>query len=212
MYPALNVIEVDNPDVFDYFILPEQHHSTRQYIESQFNQLRPTIMESGRKFIEEARGLYERFYDNTVERAAKAAVRIATGLLHPNSIQRFSTLEDIQSAAPLMQRYIMADPFIRQKYNDQLCSGFAGSYVDTDPNVSGPEHYDWRRVNSGVVRFEGTGENERFVATIYSEDLREGDRELTAFEKFDVLDTQELAVLFAKQGKDPTCQFGSSMG
>lgn len=209
---AVNVIETSTPEVFNYLMYPQQDSNTMAYIQNQFQNISQTLTDSGRKFMEESKRLYEKFYDNTVERAARAAVRMARNLVHPNSIQRYDSIEDIQSASPLMQRYIMAEPYIREKFHDQLCSGYAGSYLNVEPGFLNLDHYDWRRINNGLVRTEGDDEDGRWVSTTHFEDLIEGDRELSWEDKVDILHTNELAVLYAKTGIDPTCPFGSKLG
>lgn len=208
----INVIDSSTPEVHDYLYYPDQHPGTYAYIQNQFQNIGSTILESGRQFIEQSKTMFAQFYDHSIERAAKAAIRMAKGLVNPNSIQRYDTLEDIQSAPPLMQRYIMAEPYIREKFHQQLCSGFAGSYIDPEPGFLREQNYDWRRIHNGIVRYEGEGENEQWVSTTYCEDLRGSDRELTFDEQIDILSVHEIARLFAKEGFDPTCPFGGKIG
>lgn len=208
----LNVIETSTPEIWDALVYPQQHPNTIQYIQSQFQNIAPTIMESGRKFIEDSMALHEKFYDSNIERAAKAAVRMVKNLTNPNTIQRLDSLEEIQSASPLMQRYIMSEPYLRQKYQEQLCSAYGGTYIDTDPGFLREWHYDWRRVNNGMVHFIGEGEDEQWRSVTYIEDLKDGDRELTFDEKIDILQTQAIARLFAEAGEDPTDPFGGKIG
>lgn len=209
---ALNVIESSTPEVYEWALYPEQHPSTYQYITNQFQSISHTLLESGRQFIETSKAMVDKFYDTSVERAARAATRAIRNLLHPNSIQRFTQLEEFQAAAPLMQRYIMSEPYIREKYHQQLCSGFAGAYVDMEPGFLREQHYDWRRVHDGIVRFEGEGENEEWVSTTYFEDLRGNDRDLTFDEQIDILQVHEIAKLFAERGQDPTCPYSGKIG
>jgi hypothetical protein len=204
----VSVVEVSHPDVFDYMFYPEQHPSTLTYIQNQFTNISSTIMESGKKLIEDSKRMMEKFYDSNIERAARAAIRMAKNLIHPNQVQRLETLETIQAASPVMQRYIMSEPVLRELLDQQLCSGYAGSYMDTDPGTLAKWHYDWRRVNNGIVQLDG----EQWVATTYFEDLKDGDRELTGDEKFDILATQDFAKLCVGRGDDPTNPFGGKVG
>jgi len=203
-------MESNSPETFDYLLYPEQHPNTFNYIQNQFQNIGSTIMESGRKFVEDSKKLVEQFYDSSVERAARAAVRMAKNIVNPNAINRYDSLEELQSAPPLMQRYIMAEPYIRDKYHHQLCSGFAGNYIDMDPSFLRHEHYDFRRVENGVIRFEG--DNEQWISTTYFEDLREGDKELTWDQKIDIRHNQRIAKMFALAGEDPTSPWGEKIG
>lgn len=209
---SVNVIQAGTPQAFDALLYPESSPDTLQYIHNQFQNISHTLMESGRQFVEKSRTLVDQFYDSSVARAARAAVRMAKNLMTPNTVRRFETLDDIQSAGPLMQRYVMTDPGLRQKFHQQLCSGYAGSYMDLDPGMYGEQQYDWRRVNQGMLRFEGEGKEEEWVCRTYLEDLREGDRELSFDERIDILSTIDYARLFMERGQDPTCPFGSRIG
>lgn len=212
-YPIqLNVVEASTPAAFDFMIYPQQHPDTYQYLQNQFANISATISDSARRFMEEGKAAVEKFCDGSLERAARATIRMAKNLINPNVIQSYDTLEEIQSAPPLMQRYIMTDPYLREKFNQQLCAGYSGSYLDMDPGCIREWQYDWRRVNNSIVQFQGEGENEQWVATSFFEDLREGDRELHFEEKVDILSTLEIARMFAKAGEDPTCPYGSKIG
>lgn len=209
---SFNVVRTSTPEVFDYFITPQQDPSTFAYIQNQFQNISSTILDSGRKFIEDSKTLFDQFYDSSIEKAARTAIRMAHNLSNPNQIQELTTLEDIQSAAPLMQRYIMAEPTIRAKFQAQECSGYAGSYMDTEPGFLNMDHYDWRRVNNHMLRFEGEGDQEVWVATAYYEDLLPGDRELEFDEKISISNTWDAIKNWMWEGQDPTCPFGSKLG
>ena len=57
------------------------------------------------------------------------------------------------------QRYIMANPRVRQLRRDMLCSGFYDTYEDEDPNAPTPQdHEDYRRAMTGVVVWDGDDE------------------------------------------------------
>lgn len=211
---ALNVVETSTPDTFDFLAYSPAHPSTINYLQNQFANISNTILDSGRKFIEEGKVMMEKFCDGTIDRAARAALRMATNVINPNLIQRLDSLEDIQMSGPLMQRYIMSEPYIREKFHQQTCSGYAGSYVDLDPDPSFLRewHYDWRRVHDGIVEFKGEGDQEQWVSTTYFEELREGDRNLDFLEKIDIISTQELARLYMEHGQDATNPFGGEVG
>ena len=209
---SLNVIEASSPEVFNLMIYPDQHPGTYQYLQNQLGNISSTIFESGRKLIEESRSMMEKFCDGSIERAARATIRMANNLINPNAIRRYNSLEDIQAASPLMIRYIMSEPYLRDKLQSNLCSGFSNAYIDVEPGFSKWLHYDYRRVNNGIVHFEGEGEDEQWVARNFFEDLREGDRELLFEQKIDILHTQDLAKIFAEAGQDPTNPYGGEIG
>jgi hypothetical protein len=139
---------------------------------------------------------------------ARNAIRSARGLLTPNVIQPLVSYEEFQIAQPVMQRYIMAQPDIRQLFFDQRCDGFSDTYVDQQPGKIGETHYDYRRVMNGMMVEEG----EDFVVHHYLDELREGDRELTFHEQVDILSTWQVMSMFMQEKKDPTNIYGGKLG
>ncbi len=111
-----------------------------------------------------------------------------------------------------MQNYIMANPMIRELYNQQLCDGYSDTYTDIDKNTIGDKHYHYRRVMDAVVQDTTDSEgNYDWVSKNYMEDLLEGDRELEIEEKAKVLSTWEVMNAFIKAGQDPTNPRGGSL-
>jgi len=204
----ITAIDVSHVDVFDALVYPEQHSGVQQYIQAQFQQVGHNLNSAAAQYIESARLLSEQFYDSAAAMAARAAVRMIGHIVNPNVVQHLRTLEDLQCAAPVMQRYIMADPYIRQKYLEQLCSGYDGQYMNADGSDVGEQHYDWRRVHQGIAEVDEKG----WQCVQYFEDLRDGDRELAIDEQVDIIGTMELARLFAQAGEDPTDPFGGNIG
>ena len=188
-------------------LYPMQHVNNKNYFQSQMQNISSTLTSAGAQFMQGARAIYEDVNSSATMMAARAALRAATGVFF-NQITPVRDINEFQTATPLMQRWIMANPTVRDIYNAQQCDGYSDSYVDTQPGVKGDNHYDYRRVMDAVVyeTEEGT-----FVKT-YADDLFEGDRELNHGEKVDILDAWELMDLMLKhQKQDPTSPYGGSL-
>ena len=50
-----------------------------------------------------------------------------------------------------MKRYIMANPHVREAYQEQRIAGYDGTYKDPFADDTIENHYDYRRVMNGVV-------------------------------------------------------------
>jgi len=100
-----------------------------------------------------------------------------------------------------MVRWNMACPDIRELYYSDRCCGYGENYVDINPKAVRDDDYNFRRVMDGVFHENKDGE---IIYKHYYEHLFDGDRELTPYEKFDIIDTWELMRHFVKQGIDPT--------
>jgi hypothetical protein len=206
---AINVIHSGSVDSFDYLAFPNQNPANTLYIQNQLTNFSQSLTDIGRKFIETSQAIYERVNDSNAIRAAKAAVRMAKGMFHPNEIRPLTTMEDIRFAQPIMQRYIMAQPDLRQMYHRQQCDGFSESYVDIEPNRVGLDHYDYRRVMSGIVVDETTPDGEDgWVSRTFFEDERGIDAPLDFADKVNILKTWDLVSMFVEAGKDPSDPFG----
>lgn len=209
----INVVEVNDPRSFDLFMYPDQSPLNHQYISNQLSAFSQSLTDVGRKFLETSREIYEKINDAVAVRAAKAALRMAKGLFHPNAIVPLETIDDLRSAQPVMQRYIMAEPILRAMYHEQRIDGYSDTYRDIQPGVVGEEHFDYRRVMTGFVQEEKTANGEdSWVARQYLDDLHEDDRELDIHERHIVIRAWDLAKVFIEAKQDPTNIFGGDIG
>lgn len=207
----VQVVQAGNVATFDYLLYPEQNFMNQTYLENQLNSFSNQISDFGRKFLEETKTIYNKINDSSIIKAAKAAIRSVKGIFHPNAIVPLITLDEIRSAQSSMQRYIMAEPTIRETFHLQRCNGFSDTYVDNYPGQVGEQHYDYRRVMDGIVRDVETEEGYDWVATRYFEELVEGDRELNLNEQVCIMSSWDIAKAFLQAGEDPTDMFGGSL-
>jgi len=103
-----------------------------------------------------------------------------------DTIKVLRNYEEIQEAPPVMQRWIMANPNLRQHYNNGNLSGWDGTYVDFQPGTIGETQYEYRRVMDGVIH---RNEDDQLVAVNYHEKLLDGDEILSILNKTDILTT-----------------------
>lgn len=208
----VNVVQGGTPALFNAMLFPEATPETKQWLYDQFHRDKSMLTDMGRQFMETAGALYKRLNDPSIGRMARSLVRNLSGIAHPNTILPITTLSECQGAKPVMQRYIMAEPSLRRLYHRQLCDGYSDSYVDHDPGVIGVDHYDYRRVMNGVVedvmKPDGTW---TWCATMYPDELAEGDRELEVDETFIILAAWDTIKLAMYDKKDPTDIFNGDL-
>lgn len=205
---AINVIHAGHASAFDALLFQDQSPMVDQYIQQQLSNFSHTLTDIGRKFVETSRALYDKVNDSNAVRLAKAAVRMAKGMFHPNAIIPLETIEDLRAAQTMMQRYIMAEPTLRQQYHKQLVDGFSDTYSDIDPGQVGLSHYDYRRVMNGVVQdtVEEDG-TDGWVSMNFYEDLRGEDRELDFTEQHAILRTWDVVRMALAAQRDPSDPF-----
>ena len=211
----INVIPVDNLDSFSYFILPEQHHSNSEYFRNQVYGLSNTLTDIGRKFMETSKEIYETINNTEAIKKAKAALRYAKGIFNPNRIVSLETVEDFQTAQPVMQRYLMADIVARQMYQNRQIDGYSDTYIDIDPGKIGMDHYDYRRVIEHCIMDSETPDGKyEWEVHSFGEDLVEGDRELETSEKVIIMNNWDIIRSFLEAGEggeDPTNLYGGEI-
>ncbi len=205
----VNILPASHPNVMTMLNFPEISSQTRDWVSQQLNQATSSINAVGQSFLNNAMASYQHLIDGSITRGARKIARLVNGMAHPNSIIELDSITAVQTAKPLMQRYIMACPEIRSIYHKQLCDGYSDSYVDQYPNDIGEDHYDYRRVMNGIIQTDSEG---NWKAVEYFEELTEGDRELEAYEQFAILDTFNIVKQAIAKRVDPTDIFNSDLG
>ncbi len=210
----INILPPSPPGAMTMMSFPEIAPQARAWINNQIQNAGTMLTDVGRSFLTRAQELHSVYNDGSIERAARRVARTVKSLLHPNAIIALDTVREIQAAKPIMQRYIMANPNIRQLYLKQLCDGYSDTYVDHHPGHIGAEHYDYRRVMDKVVRVEldENGVEDRLVWSHYLEDLQPGDRELEDEEKFTILRIWDIVDGALDARVDPTDIFNGQIG
>lgn len=208
----INVVEGSTPAVFTAMIFPSFTPETSTWLQEQWSRGTEMLTESGRMFLDSAKAYWDSVYDPYVMQRARAMVRAVNGALHPNMIIEVKDIDGLRKAQPVMQRYLMAEPTIRGLYHQQLCDGYSDSYFDRHPGEVGVNHYDYRRVMTGAVSFVENDDGEQgWTATMYIDDLEEGDRELEADEKFIIRGAWDLIRDAIRDRQDPTDLFKGTL-
>lgn len=152
---------------------------------------------------------------------AKVALGKATGVLGINAVQELTGVEQWQMATPVMQGWMMANPYLQQLYIDGKIDGYSDSWEMTDPGV-GLENQKYRQVMNGalVTYKDEDGEDELFFEYHTCKDengeliIDEID-ELTSSEQFMIRSSWRAAEDYlrstiAKRRKDITNPWGNN--
>lgn len=146
-------------------------------------------------------------YQEAFRRGRAFGRRVAT-LFMADEIQRISKIAEFQHAPITMQRWIMAEPTVRQMYFDQKVDGYSDTYVTKDQNV-GMMHEDYQKVINGVYLEDENGD---IVITEFYNLYEEDERPLDIMEQVDILDTWSMLKSYlAKGGDDPTSKYNASL-
>lgn len=205
---AIAVSYGDNSE-FNALCYGQKNVGTLQYLERQVENISNTLTDAGRSFFANSQQLWNQYNGSEALRLARAAARKVGSLFQRDEIRVLYGIGEIQTAPLSMQRYIMAEPITRQRFNEQRCDGYSGTYVDMNPGTIKEDHYDYRRVMNGLVLTTPDGDEK---TTFYLDELVEGDRELYHEEKVDIRNTWAIVADLMKYGeRDPTSVLDSKL-
>jgi len=179
--------------------------NTVSFLQNQFTSMSSVMSEAGRSFMERGRELFDKYHGAEAMRLAKAAIRATQHMFMHDAIMELNNISQFQQAKPVMQRWIMACPDIRKLYHQQRCDGYSGSYIDMYPGTIGEDHYDYRKVMSGIMVVGETDDCDYdWRMRVWIED-DENDVTLSFGDKTTILSVWDMVKSMAKPGKeDPT--------
>ena len=194
---------------WDALVYGESHPATVNFLQSQFTNFGSILNDAGRSFMEKGRAVFDHFNGANAIRFAREAVKSVVGIFDVPRIHALSTLTDLQGCNDLMQRWVMANPVVRQKYFDQRVDGYSDTFTNIHSKDIGESHYDYRRVMDGIAVFDAEGD---WTCTEYVEDLLEGDRDLIFEEQLDLQRTwSAMEIIMAIGKEDPTSSTGGTL-
>jgi hypothetical protein len=173
------------------------------------SQFSSTLMDAGRAFMQRSREAFEHYNGTAAMRFVREVVQSIQGTAPVAHIGTLFELKEMQGASLLMQRWIMANPVVREQYHKQQLDGYSETYVDVNPGDIGEAHYDYRRVMDGTLVFDAEGD---WICKQYLDKLHEGDRDLFHEEQVDIQQTWTAMDLVMHLGKDdPTSASGGML-
>lgn len=179
------------------------HQRTVQYLETRLMEKMSSfgdqLSEWGRSFMQNSMQALDAFHGADAVRLANAAIRKAGTYFESNTIRPLATLEALQTAPPVMHRFLVANPFMRTNFIDGRIDGFVSAgYMDMEPGMVGPGHYDYDLVMDGVLQDDP--ENDFKISWNFAIP-KEGDVLLTGEQKDTVITCWELMEGYFKHAR-----------
>lgn len=203
------------PEMYDAMIFRESHQGTINFLAQQFENSKNLLVGAGTAFMDKARTVFEEVNSSEAMRRARALARSVGNMWEKDEIKSIWDLADFQSAKPTMQRYLMANPVVRDLFVAQRIDGYSDTYVDMEPGRKGLDHYDYRMVMDGVIVDtppEKEGEEAGWSYRLFFEEYLEDDRPLDVAEKDMVLSSWEaMNAILAWGEDDPTDPLGGKL-
>lgn len=201
----------------DAEIFGEPSQGTLGYLRERVERYAPRIRDAFDGFFEDAREIHERHFGEKALRNIRARIRKTASSFRKDVIRPLRTINEIQMAKPLMQRYIMANVMARIAAKAQTIDGYADSYDHGFPGKVGLNDPDFMRVIDGVIFTEnefGVGPAEDDDAWVAHQNMFdvEDERDLDIVEQADVMSTwRVLEIALAAKKKDPTSSLDENM-
>ncbi|AEH03482.1 hypothetical protein AVT69_gp056 [Pseudomonas phage PhiPA3] len=182
---------------------------TTNWLGSRIETMRNTLSSAAMGFFDQARNMYQMISANDAVQALRNLNAKVDNVWNANNVHYCNSLEQIQTANPIMQRWIMAMPTVRSMYLNNSLEGYADSYVNHHGDAIGAAHYDYRRVMDGIVEVA----DDHFKVTHYYEETPAEERPFTLHEQVDIIRTWNLVQQeLDKNEMDPTSPVGNMMG
>lgn len=199
---------------FDALVYGRPHAGTLDFLQRQFETPTNRLTQYGQQFMQGAHEMFERISSSRAIEAMRQAARSINSVWDLDEIRPLTLLSEFQYAPPSLQRFIMAEPTVRQMYLDQTIEGYTDSYVDMQPNATGDHHYDYQRAMNGLVveNESDAPDDSEWSATTYFGEIHEDDNELSLSEQVDIqYNWQWLRRHLAARGEDPTSRYSARM-
>lgn len=196
-----NVITTDSLGSATSALFYQPSQQMHQYIASGVNQYIQQVGSVIPMYAESIRQKYDEIVSSSAVQYISVLKNRLNSVWQTNSIRYLNDIDQLQQAPSVMRRWIMAQPDIRQMYQNNAISGYGERYEDKHPDQLGYQHYDYRRVMNGVVYKD----NDLLQSTQYYEHVDEKDL-LNIVEKSSILSTWDYLshVIDSDTNRDPT--------
>jgi hypothetical protein len=162
------------------------NEATVSFLQQQFNDPSRALNLANVNFLERSRGIFEENYGEAAMARLEAVRRNLQRTWDDDDIRPLHSIEELQAAKPRMQRWVMANPFVRNLFKQGRVFGYGDSYLDHKRQGVAADHYDYRLATNGFATFN---DEDGWAATTYMEDLLPGDERPTFNEQIDIFDT-----------------------
>ena len=173
-------------------------NSTIDYLRNQLTGFSEILTQSGRQFMDTAKTHWNNWWADYNSNRAAALMQNTQHYFEAERVRHFDNWEELRSASPRNQTYLMALPELAAAAEKQTIFGFNETYVNPYPELKPEDSPIYHAVNNGVVQF--TDEGAYYTNWIDSDKTQS----LEFIEQTRVLDAWELARIALFQNQDPT--------
>lgn len=180
------VLRISEP-ALDHVLYGNKSDLMNNYLMQQMQQVRPAFNEFSQRIFQNLQTSYNFINDKLVQYGILNQLHSQGVQVVDNYYAELNSFTALQNANLTMQRWVMSHPEVRQLYIDQNLDGYSETYKNVFGKGVGEQDYNHRRVMDGVVQDNDNG----WVIKHYIDDLLPGDKELTHYEKVQILHTYD---------------------
>lgn len=168
-------MDFTNNDMFSAMVhgaMPESDANYfRQKAQNLANSL-PNISDMGKQFIQQVNRVNSSEFLNKT----KVLLNHVGNTWQQDTVRPLVTVEQLQSAQTVMQRWIAACPEARTMMDKQLCHGYEGTYVNMTPGLKPTQHLDYVKATIGIEQY--CEETDETTQLIYDSDYDHDEEEV----------------------------------
>lgn len=181
--------------------------ATVNFLQGQLSSMQNTPYLQG--FYAVAQQQFENINGDAARRIADTVIRNSDSLFQENVIRSLTTIEQLQTAPLIMQRWLMTSELLRTETAKGRINGYNETYVNKDPGMNGVFHRDWRLLNQGVVKEVDDGD---WMVKQCFEEWKDNEIPLTVSQRVDAFNAISFAEAYVKaREEDPTSPYGDFM-
>lgn len=189
---------------FGAMIFGTPSQSSLDYMHTTGNMFTASLNQYAQTFYQNYSDAYRRISYTEDLQLIKAAMRAADNYMLPNRIMHYTSIGELQNAAPIMQSWIMANPVVRELWFSNQLDGYSGSYTNWYGNAVGMDHVEYQAAVNGVYRdVDGMMQCEIYPLCPHEMEIQD---------QVQILGTWiEIEDYIKRKKEDPTSRFNSFM-
>jgi len=147
----VNVIRTDNPDMVMKMSLGGFHNEdTVNYFKDNYNNFAKRVGDGASAFVNTVKNVYNYVSNVSVIDSAKRALTRVDSVINDKIIYPVNH-DNIHRPGLVMRKYIMAEPTLYKKYDNNLCSGYEDEWENQDQEYKPEWRDDYLKSIDGVI-------------------------------------------------------------
>ena len=203
------IFYMDDPDMAVSALFSGPSNQMQNYISNSVSSYVNSVQGTAPAFATMIQQKYHDIRNSDAVRHVRNLKHRLNSIWQEDAIRYLANVNAIQQAPASMQRWVMACPPIRERWNNNAISGYDKKYEDTYPGGVGNSHYDYRRVTENIVMIDA---DNCVGYSNYYEEIEKDDDILSIMQKCSILSTWDQINAYMddpENDSDPTSPWNS---